>query len=57
VLIKPLSSSRYGNVVDILDEMNISEVKKYTLAEINAFEKSEIVKVKEPDNIIDGPEK
>jgi len=56
VLIKPLSSSRYGNVVDILDEMNISEVKKYTLAEVNSFEKSEIVKVKEPENIIDGPE-
>jgi hypothetical protein len=37
--------------------MNISEVKKYTLAEINAFEKEEIVKVKEPENIIDGPEK
>lgn len=56
VLIKPLSTSRYGNVVDILDEMNISEVKKYTLAELNDFERSEIIKVKEPDNTVDGPQ-
>lgn len=55
VLIKPLSTSRYGNVVDILDEMNISEVKKYTLAELTEYERSEIIKVKEPDNTEDGP--
>lgn len=56
VLIKPLSTSRYGNVVDILDEMNISEVKKYTLAELNDNERKSIVKVHEPDNTADGPQ-
>jgi len=53
VLIKPLSTSRYANVVDILDEMNISEVKKYTLAELNDNERTFIVKVNEPDNAED----
>lgn len=53
VLIKPLSSSRYNNMVDILDEMNISEVKKYTLAELNDNERKIIIAEKEPDNELD----
>lgn len=54
VLIKPLSTSRYNNMVDILDEMNISEVKKYTLAELNDNERKFIIAEKEPDNIQDN---
>jgi len=34
VLIKPADKSIYKNVVDILDEMNISNIKRYALVEI-----------------------
>jgi biopolymer transport protein ExbD len=34
VLIKPTNKSVYKNVVDILDEMNISNIKKYALVDI-----------------------
>jgi len=34
VLIKPANSAIYKNVVDILDEMNISNIKRYALVEI-----------------------
>lgn len=34
VLIKPADKSVYKNVVDILDEMNISNIKRYALVEI-----------------------
>jgi hypothetical protein len=33
-LIKPADNSIYKNVVDILDEMNISNIKRYALVEI-----------------------
>lgn len=35
VLIKPMETSRYRNMVDILDEMKITDTKKYALVDIN----------------------
>jgi hypothetical protein len=34
VLIKPSNESRYNNLVDILDEMTISNVSRYALVDI-----------------------
>lgn len=34
VLIKPTDQANYKNVVDILDEMNISDIKRYALVDI-----------------------
>jgi biopolymer transport protein ExbD len=38
VLIKPTNDAIYKNVVDILDEMNISNIKRYALVEITPEE-------------------
>lgn len=35
VLIKPVKTSRYKNIVDILDEMNITNTRRYALVEMN----------------------
>lgn len=43
VLIKPSDESRYRNVVDILDEMNISNIARYALVEITEVDK-ELIK-------------
>jgi biopolymer transport protein ExbD len=43
VLIKPSDESRYKNVVDILDEMNISNIGRYALVEITDVDK-ELIK-------------
>jgi hypothetical protein len=48
VLIKPSDKARYANIVDVLDEMNITEVKKYTLADLSDDEKKEIIEKLEP---------
>jgi biopolymer transport protein ExbD len=34
VLIKPTNDANYKNVVDVLDEMNISNIKRYALVDI-----------------------
>jgi biopolymer transport protein ExbD len=39
VLIKPSDESRYKNVVDILDEMNITNIGRYALVEITDVDK------------------
>jgi biopolymer transport protein ExbD len=35
VLIKPVKTARYKNVVDILDEMNITNTRRYALVEMS----------------------
>jgi biopolymer transport protein ExbD len=43
VLIKPSDESKYKNVVDILDEMNISNIARYALVDITPTDK-ELIK-------------
>ena len=43
VLIKPSDESKYKNVVDILDEMNISNVARFALVDITSVDK-ELIK-------------
>lgn len=38
VLIKPTHQSRYKNVVDILDEMSITNIKRYALVEVTPLD-------------------
>lgn len=39
VMIKPMEASRYKNVVDILDEMKITDTKKFALVEYSDADK------------------
>ena len=43
VLIKPSDDSKYKNVVDILDEMSISNISRYALVDITGVDK-ELIK-------------
>lgn len=47
VLIKPTNEANYKNVVDILDEMNISNIKRYALVDITPDDLKELKKLKE----------
>jgi len=38
VLIKPMETSTYRNVIDILDEMNITGIGRYALVDITPFD-------------------
>jgi biopolymer transport protein ExbD len=38
VLIKPAKESRYKNVVDILDEMNITNMQRYAIVKITSVD-------------------
>jgi biopolymer transport protein ExbD len=44
VLIKPADDSRYKNVVDILDEMNITNIKRYAIVDITTVDENLIKK-------------
>lgn len=46
VVIKPSEESKYKNVIDILDEMAINEVKRYAMVDI-AESENQLVKVSE----------
>lgn len=46
VLIKPTNDANYKNVVDILDEMNISNIKRYALVDITPDDLEELQKLK-----------
>jgi biopolymer transport protein ExbD len=39
VLIKPTDEASYKNVVDILDEMNISNIKRYAIVDLDPIDK------------------
>ncbi len=43
LLIKPAPDSRYKNMVDILDEMNITNMQRYALVKITDTDK-ELIK-------------
>lgn len=43
VLIKPSDESRYSNMVDIMDEMNISNIQRFALVDITPVDK-ELIK-------------
>jgi biopolymer transport protein ExbD len=40
VMIKPSDKSRYQNMVDILDEMAITDIKRFSLVAITAYDKT-----------------
>lgn len=44
VLIKAEDSAKYKNVVDILDEMNITNIKRYALVDLDDMDKELIAK-------------
>ncbi len=44
-MIKPLEEAAYKNVVDILDEVMINDVKTYAIMDIDAVEKDIIMKL------------
>lgn len=43
VLIKPSDESRYQNMVDILDEMAITEIQRFSLVKVNDYDKTVLV--------------
>jgi biopolymer transport protein ExbD len=45
VIVKPGRDASFRNIIQILDEMNISAVKKYALVEISTAEKSWMSKI------------
>lgn len=46
VLIKPMEDSRYKNMVDVLDEMNITETNKYAIVEVDPRDKTMVEQAK-----------
>jgi hypothetical protein len=46
VLIKPMEKSRYKNMVDVLDEMNITETSKYAIVDVDPRDEALVEKAK-----------
>jgi hypothetical protein len=46
VLIKATEKVKYKNVVDIIDEMAICNIARYSLTEMNSFEEKLLAKTK-----------
>ena len=40
VLIKPLGSSKYSNLVDVLDAFNYSNIQRYAISDLSEFDES-----------------
>lgn len=46
VLIKPMEKARYKNLVDVLDEMNITETNKYAIVDVDPRDEKLVEKAK-----------
>ena len=46
VLIKPMSKSRYENVVDILDEVEIANITRYAIVEVTEDDKERVAVIR-----------
>ena len=46
VLIKPMEKARYKNMVDVLDEMNITESNKYAIVDVDPRDEKLVEKAK-----------
>ena len=46
VLIKPMSKSRYENIVDILDEVVIADITRYAIVEVTEDDKERVAVIK-----------
>ncbi len=51
VLIKATDKAKYKNLVDIIDEMSITNIPRYAIVDITPFEKKLIAKKKKDSNI------
>jgi biopolymer transport protein ExbD len=47
VLIKPMDKSRYENVVDVLDELNITRISRYAIVDFTEDDRAILAKVSE----------
>lgn len=46
VLIKPMEKARYKNLVDVLDEMNITETSKYAIVDVDPRDEKLVLQAK-----------
>jgi len=49
VMIKSTDDASYENLVDILDEMQICNIARYAIVDINDYDKELITNVENPD--------
>lgn len=43
VLIKPMAESRYENIVDILDEVEIASISRYAIVKVSEDDKEKVL--------------